>query len=139
MKKAYLLLLALPLTAASAAETAVISPTTGLVQIFLGLIAVLALMAVAAWIFKKIGPVNTLNKLPVKIIGGTSVGNRERVMVLEIADQWIVIGVTANQINTLSTMPKQEKLVEESTVPAQENQFSTWLKRTLDKRSESQK
>jgi flagellar protein FliO/FliZ len=58
-------------------------------------------------------------------------------MVVEVADQWIVVGVTANQINTLSTMPKQEKLVEESTSTAPENQFSTWLKRTVAKRSES--
>lgn len=125
-------------TTAEAAETAAISPTTGLFQIFLGLIAVLTLMGVAAWFFKKIGPVNTGNKIPVKIVGGVSVGNRERIMVVEVADQWIVVGVTANQINTLSTMPKQEKLVEELAAIAPEDQFSTWLKRTMAKRSESQ-
>lgn len=137
MSRKYLLLLALLTGTTSAAETAVISPTTGLLQIFLGLIAVLTLMAIAAWLFKKIGPVSGGNKLPIKIIGGVSVGNRERIMVVEIADQWIVLGVTANQINTLSTMPKQEKLVAESAPMPQENHFSSWLKRTLDKRSES--
>lgn len=139
MNRIYLLLLVLPASFATGAEAAAISPTTGLLQIFLGLVAVLTLMAVAAWFFKKLGPVNTGNKLPVKIIGGVSVGNRERIMVVEVADQWIVVGVTSNQINTLSTMPKQEKLVEESTYNAQENQFSSWLKRTMDKRSESSK
>jgi flagellar protein FliO/FliZ len=138
MRCRFLLLLALPPAAfAAAPETAAISPTTGLLQIFLGLIAVLALMGAAAWFFKKIGPVNSGNKIPVKIVGGVSVGNRERIMVVEIADQWIVVGVTANQINTLSTMPKQEKLGEEILSSAPENQFSTWLKRTMAKRSES--
>ncbi len=137
MRRRYLLLLALPATTASA-ETAAISPATGLLQIFLGLIAVLTLMGVAAWFFKKIGPVNTGNKIPVKIVGGVSVGNRERIMVVEVADQWIVVGVTANQINTLSTMPRQEKLVEEQQSSTPENQFSTWLKRTMAKRSDSQ-
>jgi flagellar protein FliO/FliZ len=137
MRRIYFLLFAAPATTA-AAETAAISPTTGLLQIFLGLIAVLALMGVAAWLFKKMGPVNTGNKIPVKIVGGVSVGNRERIMVVEVADQWIVVGVTANQINTLSTMPKQEKLVEETQTAAIENQFSTWLKRTMAKRSEPQ-
>lgn len=137
MRRRYLLLLTLPATTASA-ETAAISPSAGLLQIFLGLIAVLTLMGVAAWFFKKIGPVHTGNKLAVKIVGGVSVGNRERIMVVEVADQWIVVGVTANQINTLSTMPRQEKLAEESQSATPENQFSTWLKRTMAKRSDSQ-
>jgi flagellar protein FliO/FliZ len=134
---ALLTLLILPVSAASAAGEKAISPTTGLFQIVLGLVAVLTLMAVAAWLFKKIGPVAGGHKLPVNIIGGVSVGNRERIMVIEVADQWIVVGITAQQINTLSTMPKQEKLIEAQNSPLQENQFSSWLKRTMDKRSES--
>lgn len=137
MHRQYFLLFAVPATTA-AAETAAISPTTGLLQILLGLIAVLTLMGVAAWLFKKMGPINTSNKISVKVVGGVSVGNRERIMVVEVADQWIVVGVTANQINTLSTMPKQDKLVEETQSTAIENQFSAWLKRTIAKRTESQ-
>ena len=134
----FLLLLPATSAAADASSTGAISPTTGLLQILLGLIAVLALMGVAAWLFKKMGPVNTGNKISVKIVGGVSIGNRERIMVVEVADQWIVVGVTANQINTLSTMPKQEKLLDESQSTAVEHQFSTWLKRTIVKRTEPQ-
>ncbi|HTD07168.1 flagellar biosynthetic protein FliO [Undibacterium sp.] len=121
-----------------AAEQTAISPAAGLLQIFLGLIAVLALMAVAAWSFKKIGPVTTGNKVPVKIVGGVNVGNRERIMVVEVADQWIVVGITASQINTLSTMPKQINLAEQQDDAQPVNPFSTWLKRTMDKRNEPQ-
>lgn len=137
MRRRFLFLIALPAGAASAAESVAISPTTGLFQIFLGLVAVLALMLSAAWFFKKIGPVATGNKIPVKVVGGVNVGNRERIMVVEVADQWIVVGVTANQINTLSTMPKQNQLTEQVPVIAPETQFSAWLKRTLEKRNES--
>lgn len=118
-----------------AAEQTTISPTAGLLQIFLGLVAVLALMAFAAWSFKKIGPVATGNKVPVKIVGGVNVGNRERIMVVEVADQWIVVGITASQINTLSTMPKQGNLAEPQDEAQPSNQFATWLKRTMDKRN----
>jgi flagellar protein FliO/FliZ len=117
-------------------EAGNVAPATGLLQIFLGLIAVLALMAAAAWFFKKMGPVSKGNMVPVKIVGGVSLGNRERVMVIEIADQWIVLGVTASQINTLSTMPKQEKLATELAAALPENQFSAWLKRHIEKRTE---
>ncbi|WP_394778305.1 flagellar biosynthetic protein FliO [Undibacterium sp.] len=112
-----------------------VSPSTGLLQIFLGLIAVLALMAVAAWSFKKIGPAVSGNKVPVKVVGGVSVGNRERIMVVEVADQWIVVGVTATQINTLSTMPRQDGLADHQNDTQPVNQFSTWLRRTMDKRN----
>ncbi|MES2104181.1 MAG: flagellar biosynthetic protein FliO [Pseudomonadota bacterium] len=120
------------------AEQTAISPTAGLLQIFLGLVAVLALMAFAAWAFKRIGPVTSGNKVAVKIVGGVNVGNRERIMVVEVADQWIVVGITASQINTLSTMPKQANLVEQQDDAQPVNQFSTWLKRTMDKRNEPQ-
>ncbi len=120
------------------AEQTAISPTAGLLQIFLGLVAVLALMAFAAWAFKRIGPVTSGNKVSVKIVGGVNVGNRERIMVVEVADQWIVVGITASQINTLSTMPKQANLVEQQDDAQPVNQFSTWLKRTMDKRNEPQ-
>ncbi len=119
----------------AAASQAAVSPTTGLLQIFLGLIAVLALMAVAAWSFKKIGPAASGNKVPVKVVGGVSVGNRERIMVVEVADQWIVVGVTATQINTLSTMPRQTGLADQQDDTQPVNQFSTWLRRTMDKRN----
>ena len=116
-------------------EASSVAPTTGLLQIFMGLIAVLTLMAVAVWFLKKIGPVSKGNMIPVKIVGGVSLGHRERVMIVEVADQWIVLGVTASQINTLSTMPKQEKLSQEPLTKLPENQFSMWLKRHMDKRT----
>ncbi|MDY7537115.1 flagellar biosynthetic protein FliO [Undibacterium sp. RTI2.1] len=123
----------------ASAETKAISPTTGFLQILLGLGAVLALMLFAAWLFKRIGPAVTGNKIPVNIIGGVNVGNRERIMVVEVADQWIVVGVTAQQITTLSTMPKQEQIVAEQlakqTSTQVANPFSAWLAKTIEKRN----
>jgi flagellar protein FliO/FliZ len=116
---------------------AIVSPSTGLLQIFLALVAVIGLMLLIAWLFKRIGPINSMNKVPMKVVGGLSIGNRERIMVVEVGDQWLVLGVTAQQINTLSSMPKQVIATSE---PAHananpENQFSHWLKKTLDKRN----
>jgi flagellar protein FliO/FliZ len=120
-----------------AAETkAPPTPSAALAQIAYGLIAVLALMFVAAWLFKKIGPIATGNKIPVKVVGGTSLGNRERVMVIEVGDQWIVVGVTATQINTLATMQKQEGIQPEhieQADAANPNQFAMWLRKKIDK------
>jgi flagellar protein FliO/FliZ len=123
-------------SSASATEANSVSPSTGLLQIFMGLIAVLALMAVAAWLLKKIGPVANGSIVPVKVVGGVSLGNRERVMVIEVAGQWIVVGVTASNINTLTTLQKPEHSDQLIPGALPENQFSIWLKRTIDKRNQ---
>lgn len=107
----------------------------GLFTMLLGLIAVLALMAGIAWFFKRSGltPGASGNAMT-KVIGGISVGTRERVMVIEVADQWIVVGVAPGRVNTLATMPRQEHLaVPASTVSAN---FTSWLKHTIDKRND---
>jgi flagellar protein FliO/FliZ len=138
MTRAYLAILSmLAASSAYAADQPALTPAAGLLQIFLGLAAVLGLKGFAAWSFKKIGPAAIGSKLAVKVVGGVSLGNRERVMVIEVADQWIVVGVTSTQINTLSTMPKQEHLSEQADKSVQGNQFSAWLKRTMDQRKET--
>lgn len=116
-----------------------VSASTGLLQIFLALAAVIGLMLLIAWLFKRIGPINSMNKVPMKVVGGLSIGNRERIMVVEVADQWLVLGVTAQQINMLSSMPKQETTAapagSSTTANQPETPFSCWLKKTLEKRN----
>lgn len=122
-------------TSAFAAENAPISPSGGLMQIATALLLVLGLVVMAAWLMRRLGPMNAGNKIPVKIIGGISVGNRERVMVVEVGDQWLILGVTASNINNLGSMPKQDELLNQSAHAAANDPFSAWLKRTLDKRT----
>lgn len=137
MRKLFILGLSLlPLSAFAQSNT--VSAGTGLFQIFLALAFVIALMLLLAWLFKRVGPISNSNKLPVNIIGGISIGNRERVMVIEVAGQWLVLGVTAQQINTLATIPKQELPVIESTTNPLAAPFSDWLKKTIEKRNTPQ-
>ena len=104
-----------------------------LLKVLFGLLAVLALMAASAWILKRFGIAKAAGGGVIKIIGGVSVGTRERVLLLEVADQWIVVGVAPGRVNSLTTMPRQESEQAE-TVPAASN-FSAWLKQTIDKRN----
>ena len=67
----------------------------------LGLGTVLALLVGLAWLFKRTGLVKGASGNAVaKIIGGVSVGTRERVMVIEVAEQWIVVGVALHPFRT---------------------------------------
>jgi flagellar protein FliO/FliZ len=114
------------------------SPTgfAGSMQMLFALLVVLGLLFSVAWLLKRFGPVRTLNNATVKIVGGISVGNRERIVVVEVADQWIVVGVAPGRINTLSTMPKQDTTInaDVDAIPPVQN-FALWLKKTIDKRN----
>ncbi|MGZ3235963.1 MAG: flagellar biosynthetic protein FliO [Burkholderiaceae bacterium] len=131
------LLLWLVVSANAVAQPAPASTTTtagNFFQVLLGLLVVLALMAAAAWSLKKFGVSKLTGNATVKVVGGVSVGNRERVLVIEVGDQWIVVGVAPGQVNALTTMPRQESAAAPEVVPITKN-FSAWLKQTIDKRS----
>lgn len=111
------------------------SSSGSVLTMLLGLTAVLALMAGIAWLFKRFGLAQNLTgNAAAKVIGGVSVGTRERVMVIEVGDQWIVVGVAPGRVNALATMPRQEHAAAQAAKtngPA----FSSWLRQTMDKRN----
>lgn len=133
------ILAALTASAAQATEASATQPGSTAGSVFtmlLGLVVVLALMVALAWLFKRSGLVKGFGGNTVtKIIGGVSVGTRERVMVIEVADQWIVIGVAPGRVNTLATMPRQEHVAPSSSETAPPANFASWLKQTIDKRN----
>ena len=124
-------------TAAQAAEQPVPASAGSLFQLLLALLLVLAVMVGAAWLIKRLGIAKGLPGAPVKIVGGASVGTRERIVVVEVADQWIVVGVAPGRVNALTTMPRQEVSATATNAPDAKN-FSAWLKQTMDTRNGSQ-
>jgi len=123
----------MPAASASAADLHPASSAGGLLQVLLGLVVVLALMAGAAWVLRRLGVHGSAAGNVVKVIGGVSVGTRERVMVVEVADQWIVVGVAQGRVNALSTMPRQEHAA--GTPTAVPPNFAGWLRQTIDRRN----
>ena len=131
---AFFLALSLLTASVHAAEQVAPASAGNLIQVLLGLVVVLALMAGTAWILKRMGVAGVGANNVAKVIGGVSVGNRERVVVVEVADQWIVVGVAPGRVNALSTMPRQETAAISEETPGAKN-FSAWLKQTIEKRN----
>lgn len=127
-------LLSISAQSALAAEQAAPSSAGNLLQMLFGLGIVLALMAGAAWLLKRMGVAGASANNVAKVIGGVSVGNRERVVVVEVADQWIVVGVAPGRVNALSTMPRQETAAAIEVTPGAKS-FAVWLKQTIEKRN----
>lgn len=144
MKRASLLAVLLVCGTALAADPAApvqvpgsASPVLDMFKVLLGLIVVLGAMAGALWLMKRTGLGPAQGGGAIKIVGGVSVGNRERVLVLEVADQWIVVGVAPGSVNALANLPRQEQFAQAAAQP-QAGQFAAWLKQKIDKRNANQ-
>ncbi len=131
---ASLIALALLPGMAGATETANISATGSAIQVIFGLIAVLGVMMVIAWLFKRYAPGVGQNNSVARIVGGVSVGNRERVLVIEVADRWLVVGVSAGQVNSIANLEAGQANIEplNQGAPAT-NPFAKWLSQSMNK------
>lgn len=104
---AWLALLNMPVYAQVATATAnAPSPTGGIFKVLLGLAAVLMVMAGITWFLKRILPGVSGQQSVIKVVGGVSVGTRERVVVLEVAGRWLVVGVAAGQVHGIADLEK---------------------------------
>jgi len=93
---------------AYAAESVSPSFAPGLLQAVLGLAVVLALIWVAGWVMKKLAPGGLASTSLIRTIAASAVGQRERIVVVEVQDTWLILGVAPGRINTLHVLPKGE-------------------------------
>ncbi|MFZ5482791.1 MAG: flagellar biosynthetic protein FliO [Pseudomonadota bacterium] len=95
--------------AALAAET--VPQTSGFgafLQAVMGLGLVLGLMYVFFWLLRRYGPAQNTAQGVVKVVGGVMLGPRERLVVVEVEDTWVLVGVAAGNVRTLHTLAKPE-------------------------------
>ncbi|HLW04602.1 MAG TPA: flagellar biosynthetic protein FliO [Azoarcus sp.] len=102
---ARILVLALPVTPALAAETAP-GLSGNLLQIASGLIIVFALLGGGLWLIKRLsGP--HAGAAGMKVVGALALSSRERVVLIEVANEVLVVGVSAGGLRTLHTLPAE--------------------------------
>ncbi|MBL1321137.1 MAG: flagellar biosynthetic protein FliO [Methylophaga sp.] len=82
------------------------SPLNGnaLLETFGGLLLVLAIIALLAWLLRRTGQFNSAANGEMKIIAGLSLGSREKAILLQVGDQQILVGVTAQHVQTLHVL-----------------------------------
>jgi flagellar protein FliO/FliZ len=122
---------------ARAAETVAPPPALGagsMLQFGLGLAIVLGLIVAAGWFMKRFSLGPSAAGL-IRVVAGASVGQRERVVVVEIGETWMVLGVAAGRVNALHTMPRGNTAAAVPASPtAPPASFANWLKETMEKR-----
>lgn len=105
-------------------------------QIIFSLLLVLAVFVLAVLLLKRINlPRQGAGNL-LKVVSGVAVGQRERIMLVEVNDTWLVVGVAPGQVRTLHTMPKAElPEIRGGSQSMIDSKFQGWLKRVMEKRN----
>lgn len=92
-------------SATSAANT---NTSPSVLPMVIVLVFVLLLIPIAIWLLKKLGAGVPASHAGLRVIGQLPLGPRERIVIVEAGDRWLLLGVTAAQINRVGTLPKGE-------------------------------
>jgi len=95
----------LPTLPSATAEPVRSFASAGLLQAGLGLAVVIGLIFLLAWVARRFGLQPPGNGKLLKVVSSVMVGQRERVVVVEIGDAWLVLGVAGGHVRALHTLP----------------------------------
>jgi flagellar protein FliO/FliZ len=79
----------------------------GLIQLFFGLAVILALLVGALWLLKQLTQRRGETSGLMRVVAGTAVGPRERVVIVEVGSTWLVLGVAPGRVSPLAEVPRQ--------------------------------
>lgn len=73
-------------------------------QVITGLVAVLALIFAGAWVLKRFGRLQGIAHGQLRLVGGISLGQRERIVIVQAGADRLLIGVAPGCIRTLHVL-----------------------------------
>lgn len=75
-----------------------------LAKLGLGLLVVVALIVVMSWAMRRMGGLPGTGAGSLRILGGLSMGTRERVVLIQVGDQQLLLGVAPGRVQTLHVL-----------------------------------
>ncbi len=106
---------------------------TQLLQVLTSLILVLGVIFGAAWAFRRYGRLHGMVNDQMRVVAGVSVGQREKVVVLQAGDTQMLLGVAPGRVQTLHVFDRP--VIEVEQAPGQNRAgFSDFLKGELKKK-----
>jgi flagellar protein FliO/FliZ len=107
----------LPDTAKQIPDKKVVGSAPDILAVFLGLFAVIALILLLAFFLKRFNPAMLQKNSPLKVLASQSLGPRERIVLVAVGEQQLLLGVTAQQVSLLHTLPEPLVLPETNQSP----------------------
>jgi flagellar protein FliO/FliZ len=108
--------------------------TSALVETLLGLLLVLAIIVLLAWLVKRTNRFTSSANGQMKILGGLSLGPRERAVLIQVGDQQLLVGVTSQHVQTLHVLDTPLSTTENT---EQSMPFSARLQDMIKQRGQS--
>ena len=126
-------LLPLPVLAQTAATETPGASSAAILQMLFGLALIIGILFAGAFLLHKLnGGKRFGNTGPMKVVGRLMISPRERILLVEVGDTWLVVGVVPGQIKTLHSLPKGEL----PTTSTEEKPFGQWLKQITERNHE---
>ena len=103
----------------------------------IGLLIVLSVFFLCVWGVRKLTGLTVSGAEKIRVVGGLSLGLREKVIVLQVGKKQLVLGVTPGRIETLHVLEGDDCLIKEATVPTTaETGFAQKLLEAIKARTE---
>jgi len=99
-----------------------------LVQMLGGLLLVVALIVLFAWLARRLSGLQQSVSGQLRILGGLSMGTREKVVLIQVGEEQLLIGVAPGTVRTLHRL---EKPLDVGAVATEPPDFSTRLRELM--------
>lgn len=109
------------------------SGATGIGQVMLALVIVLAAVFAAALVLKRLRGFTGGGSDGIEVLSQAAVGPKERVVIVRVAGNRLLLGVASGQVNLLQTLPGEGDRTPSppTAVPGTAPRFSELLRRSL--------
>ncbi len=97
----------------------------------LGLIVVLSIFFACVWFMRKTGALPTQTKDNMQVVGGLSLGMREKLVLVQVGKKQMVLAVTPGKIDNLLVLDGEDQLYQEKQSDVAKSDFSNKLKQMM--------
>lgn len=117
-----------------AAEASSPSSAGAAFQVFLALGLVILAILGAGWLLRRFGPAQLTQGGAMRVLGGVMVGPRERLVLVEVGDTWLIVGVAQGNVSAVHSLPRPANADTIGAAASGQTHFGDWLKDAWNKR-----
>lgn len=88
---------------------------TSLLSVLLSLLLIIGLILALAWFLRRFGQVGSSRQGAMRVVASLALGTRERLLLVQVGEQQLLLGVTPQQVRTLHVF--DEPVVDPNTGP----------------------
>lgn len=113
--------------------------TSSILQVIIGLVIILAIIAIAAYVLRRFANLPGMNSDILKIVASLSMGPRDRIVLIQAGEQQVLIGVSPGRMQTLCELQTPIDIDASSTnLPGNfQNKFFSILKNQTSRKNQS--